>query len=58
MRTTLLLPLIIACALFMENMDSTVIATSLPVIAQDLGVNPISLKLALTAYLEIGRAHV
>ena len=51
MRTTLLLPLIIACALFMENMDSTVIATSLPVIAQDLGVNPISLKLALTAYL-------
>ncbi len=51
MRHTLLLPLIIACALFMENMDSTVIATSLPVIAQDLGVNPISLKLALTAYL-------
>lgn len=51
MRRTLLLPLIIACALFMENMDSTVIATSLPVIAEDLGVNPISLKLALTAYL-------
>ena len=51
MRHTLLLPLIIACALFMENMDSTVIATSLPVIARDLGVNPISLKLALTAYL-------
>ena len=51
MRRTLLLPLIIACALFMENMDSTVIATSLPVIAADLGVNPISLKLALTAYL-------
>ena len=51
MRNTLLLPLIVACALFMENMDSTVIATSLPEIAQDLGVNPISLKLALTAYL-------
>ena len=51
MRRTLLLPLIIAFALFMENMDSTVIATSLPVIAEDLGVNPISLKLALTAYL-------
>ena len=51
MRTTLLLPLIVACALFMENMDSTVIATSLPVIARDLGENPLSLKLALTAYL-------
>ena len=51
MRRELVLPLIIACALFMENMDSTVIATSLPVIAKDLGVNPISLKLALTAYM-------
>ena len=51
MRREVLLPLIIACALFMENMDSTVIATSLPVIAADLHVNPISLKLALTAYL-------
>jgi EmrB/QacA subfamily drug resistance transporter len=51
MRREVLLPLIIACALFMENMDSTVIATSLPVIAADLAVNPISLKLALTAYL-------
>ena len=51
MRREVLLPLIIACALFMENMDSTVIATSLPVIAADLQVNPISLKLALTAYL-------
>jgi len=35
----------------MENMDSTVIATSLAAIAQDIGTDPISLKLALTAYL-------
>ncbi len=35
----------------MENMDSTVIATSLPAIAADLGANPLALKLALTAYL-------
>ena len=34
----------------MENMDSTVIATSLPAIATDIGAEPISLKLALTAY--------
>src|SRR5690606_9897005 len=35
---------------FMENMDSTVIATSLPAIAEAIGTNPVSLKLALTAY--------
>ena len=51
MRRTLLLPLIVACALFMENMDSTVISTSLPVIAAELHVNPVSLKLALTSYM-------
>ena len=45
------LPLIIACALFMENLDGTIIATSLPVIARDLAENPLALKLALTAYL-------
>jgi MFS family permease len=44
-------PLILAVALFMENMDSTVIATSLPAIAVDIGTSPIALKLALTAYL-------
>ncbi|MGN6549865.1 MAG: MFS transporter [Pararhizobium sp.] len=46
-----IVPLILAVALFMENMDSTVIATSLPAIARDIDVNPIALKLALTAYL-------
>ena len=45
------IPLILAVALFMENMDSTVIATSLPAIANDIGTSPIALKLALTAYL-------
>jgi EmrB/QacA subfamily drug resistance transporter len=44
-------PLIVAVALFMENMDSTVIATSLPAIAQALGTNPLALKLAVTSYL-------
>ena len=45
-----IIPLVLAVALFMENMDSTVIATSLPAIAADIGAEPISLKLALTAY--------
>jgi len=50
-RHKFLLPAIVACALFIENMDSTVIATSLPAIATDLRVEPIALKLALTTYL-------
>ncbi len=51
MPTRILLPLIVACALFMENLDSTVLSTALPSIAHDFGVSPIKLKLALTSYL-------
>ncbi|MFL4971683.1 MAG: MFS transporter [Xanthobacteraceae bacterium] len=51
MTTDRLVPLIIAVALFMENMDSTVIATSLPAIAADIGTSPLALKLAVTCYL-------
>jgi EmrB/QacA subfamily drug resistance transporter len=51
MRRDRIVPLIIAVALFMENMDSTVIATSLPAIAKDIGTNPLALKLAITSYL-------
>ncbi len=51
MRSALLTALIIATALFMENMDGTVISTSLPAIALDLHEDPIVLKLALTSYL-------
>jgi EmrB/QacA subfamily drug resistance transporter len=43
--------LIVAVALFMEQMDSTVIATSLPAIAADLHEDPVALKLAMTSYL-------
>src|SRR5579859_719723 len=46
-----IIPLIVAAALFMENMDSTVIATSLPAIALDIGTSPLALKLAVTSYL-------
>jgi EmrB/QacA subfamily drug resistance transporter len=51
MRSDRIVPLIIAVALFMENMDSTVIATSLPAIATDIGSDPLALKLAVTSYL-------
>jgi EmrB/QacA subfamily drug resistance transporter len=51
MRPAILTPFIIATALFMENMDGTVLSTSLPAIAADLHQDPIVLKLALTAYM-------
>ena len=51
MRPDRIVPLIVAVALFMENMDSTVIATALPAIAADIGTNPLALKLAITSYL-------
>jgi EmrB/QacA subfamily drug resistance transporter len=47
----ILVPLIVACALFMENLDATVLSTALPAIANDLHQSPIQLKLALTSYL-------
>src|ERR1700692_2595737 len=47
----LLISLIVACAMFMQNMDSTVIATALPVIARSLNESPLRLNVAITCYL-------
>ena len=43
--------LIIACALFMEQMDATVLTTALPTMARDFGVPVTNLSSALTSYL-------
>ncbi len=43
--------LIVACALFMQNLDSTVIATALPTMAKAFGADPLHMNVALTAYL-------
>src|SRR5713226_7485489 len=43
--------LTVACALFMENLDGTVIATALPQIAESFAVSPVHLSLAITSYL-------
>ena len=55
MRLTLssrdLVPLVVACAMFMQNLDSTVIATALPTIARSLGESPLRLNVAITCYL-------
>ena len=50
-RKTRVVPLIIAVALLMENLDASVLATALPRIARDFGSDPIHLKLVLTTYL-------
>src|SRR6266478_683784 len=47
----ILVPLIVACAMFMQNLDSTVIATALPTIAQSLDESPLRLNVAITCYL-------
>jgi EmrB/QacA subfamily drug resistance transporter len=45
------LPLIVGCALFMQMLDSTVIATALPSMAHSFGESPVRLNLAITSYL-------
>ena len=47
----IVVPMIVACANFMQNLDSTVIATALPAIGQSLGEDPLRLNLAITSYL-------
>ncbi|MBP9742954.1 MAG: MFS transporter [Burkholderiales bacterium] len=46
-----IIPWVVACALFMETLDTTIISTSIPKMAYFFNVNPISLKLAMTSYL-------
>ncbi len=42
---------IVASALFMDQLDSTVLTTAVPAIARDFGSDPLHLSLALTSYL-------
>lgn len=48
---TRLTALIVACALFMQNLDGTVIATALPAMAHAFGADPVHMNIALTSYL-------
>lgn len=45
------IPLLVACAIGMEMIDATVIATALPAIAADFGVHPLTLAVAVTSYM-------
>jgi EmrB/QacA subfamily drug resistance transporter len=50
-KVSLLVPFTIAGGLFMEGLDSSIIGTSLPQIAQSLAVSPQALSMAITGYL-------
>jgi len=47
----MVVPLIVGCALFMQMLDSTVIATALPAMAHSFGEDPVRLNVAITSYL-------
>jgi len=46
-----MIPFIVGCALFMQMLDSTVVATALPVMAQALDSTAVRLNVAITSYL-------
>jgi EmrB/QacA subfamily drug resistance transporter len=45
------LPWVVATALFMEQLDSTIVNTAIPAMAASLGVAPLSLKAVVTSYI-------
>ena len=45
------LPWVVATALFMEQLDSTIVNTAIPSMAASLGVTPLSLKAVVTSYI-------
>src|ERR1700743_3088786 len=47
----IIIPLIVACSLFMEQLDGSIIATALPSIARSLHADPLHLNLAITSYM-------
>jgi EmrB/QacA subfamily drug resistance transporter len=48
---TMIVPMIVASALFMENLDGTVITTALPQMAESFGTTPIHLSVGITSYV-------
>ena len=50
--------LLVAGALFMEQLDGTVIATALPQMAQSFGVAPVDLNIGMSAYLLTGAVFI
>ena len=47
----MIVSLVVACAMFMTNVDGSAIATALPDMAQSLGSTPAHMSLAITSYM-------
>ena len=50
-RLRLLIPLVVAIAFLMEQLDSTIITTAIPDMAKSLGTTPLRMNLAVTTYV-------
>ena len=50
-RMRVVIPLVVGCAFFMEGLDSTMIAVSIPAMAKSLGESPLRLNLVIASYL-------
>src|SRR6516164_9652592 len=50
-RQSSIIALLVAGALFMEQLDGTVIATALPQMAETFGVAPVDLNIGISAYM-------
>jgi EmrB/QacA subfamily drug resistance transporter len=50
-RLRILIPMVVAIAFLMEQLDSTIITTAMPDMARSLGTTPVRMNLAVTAYV-------
>ena len=50
-KLRLLIPLIVAFAFLMEQLDSTIVTTAIPDMARSLGVQPLLMNLTITSYI-------
>ena len=50
-KPSVLIPLVVGCAFFMEGLDATMVAVSIPAMARSLGESPLRLNLVITTYL-------
>ncbi|QEX18341.1 MFS transporter [Hypericibacter terrae] len=50
-RLRLLIPLVVAIAFLMEQLDATIITTAIPDMARSLGTTPLRMNLAVTTYV-------
>ncbi|MEV4469676.1 MFS transporter [Nonomuraea sp. NPDC049504] len=57
-RAPLRVALIVAMAWFMQNLDTTIINTSLPQMAETFGVDAVSVNIGITAYVVAGAAFI